>query len=429
LTKLQASAPAHSYSYTQRAIIEELGEPIEDIFDFFDKTPLASGSIAQVYRAILRGREVAVKVRHPNVYEQIKLDFTIMKAMANFLHRMPGLHWLNLPESTTQFSGTIASQTKLDVEGRHLVLFNRFFRHWKKAHFPQSIMFTDGVLVESFEHGELVSDFSKRMAKLNAKGQSMAARDIQLAHFIVTIGEDIYLKMLIEDNLMHADLHPGNILIQYTLNGSPMTPADYRRAVAAGIGEQVETDVVLVDAGMVASLTSDERSNFIGMLEATGDGNGRQAAYFISKFSNKRHYSKETIEAFQQDTEVLFAKICRGYGTNVDMGEVLRGILTLVRVHHITIDANYATLFLNVLCLDGLAKSILPSYNVLDGAMNLLKLHQLTRMIPIPGAHDVIVRTGLPWARWLKRKFDNSFLRDILHVVREQASHVKAKLL
>lgn len=43
------------------------------------------GSIAQVYRAVLDGQQVAVKVRHPNVYEQIKLDFTIMKAIASML--------------------------------------------------------------------------------------------------------------------------------------------------------------------------------------------------------------------------------------------------------------------------------------------------------------------------------------------------------
>jgi hypothetical protein len=35
-----------------------------------------------------------------------------------------------------------------------------------------------------------------------------------LGHFMVCRGEDLYLKMLVEDNLVHADLHPGNILIQ-----------------------------------------------------------------------------------------------------------------------------------------------------------------------------------------------------------------------
>lgn len=45
------------------------------MFDDFDERPIASGSIAQVYKARLDGHDVAVKVRHPNVVENIRLDF------------------------------------------------------------------------------------------------------------------------------------------------------------------------------------------------------------------------------------------------------------------------------------------------------------------------------------------------------------------
>lgn len=201
---MQSHAPEHSYSFTRAAILEEFGEPIEDIFEYFDPKPLASGSIAQVHKAILNGHDVAVKVRHPNVYENIKLDFSIMKAVAEFLDIVPGLKWLNLPESTAQFSGTIASQTKLDIEGRHLVLFNQFFRSWKTVDFPKPYMFTDGVIIESFEYGESVATFATRLAHEYERKIQTKKTDIELAHFIISTGEDLYLKMLIQDNLMHA---------------------------------------------------------------------------------------------------------------------------------------------------------------------------------------------------------------------------------
>lgn len=189
--------------------------------------------------------------------------------------------------------------------------------------------------------------------------------------------------------------------------------------------ELIETNVVLVDAGMVACLTYDERSNFIGtncqynihhicfhysiliylfmsfqtgLIEAVGEGNGEEAAEYLLKFSSKHtSYSNEMKSAFKQDVRILFLEICRGYGTNVNMGQVLRGdqynyrticifafiilivhlkcsgILNTIRKHHVAIDANYATLFLNVLCLDGLASTLLPTYNVLDGAKNFLR--------------------------------------------------------
>jgi len=69
----------------------------------------------------------------------------------------------------------------------------------------------------------------------------------------------------------------------------------------------------------------------------------------------------------------LFANVCAGYGTNVDVGEVLRGVLELVKRYSLRIDANYATLVVNVLCIEGLARRVCPTYNVLDAAKPLLQ--------------------------------------------------------
>ena len=99
------------------------------------------------------GRDVAVKVRHPDVEIQIKLDFIIMKFLASVIERLPGLGWLHLSESLTQFSHTIAAQTRLDIEGKHLEIFNENYRTWDDVFFPSPLILTDSVLVESFEQG------------------------------------------------------------------------------------------------------------------------------------------------------------------------------------------------------------------------------------------------------------------------------------
>lgn len=50
-------------------------------------------------------------------------------------------------------------------------------------------------------------------------------------------------------------------------------------------------------------------------------------------------------------------------------------------MHKITIDANYATLVMNALCLDSLAASLVPSYNVLDGSKQLLEFHYHSKSV------------------------------------------------
>lgn len=65
LEELQASAPKHSWSFSEKVMESTLGLPADalmDVFDSFDREPLASGSVAQVYKANLGGQLVAVKV-------------------------------------------------------------------------------------------------------------------------------------------------------------------------------------------------------------------------------------------------------------------------------------------------------------------------------------------------------------------------------
>lgn len=190
LAELQASAPEHSLAFTRQAIERELGLPLERVFESFSERPIASGSIAQVYRARLNGQDVAVKVRaafpvvahspfqsisprshtshqpltfnqhlchlllptpllfqvrHPHVREHIEMDFVLMKALARWIEALPGFGWLTLSDSMAQFSVTIASQVALDAEGKHLYVFNRNFRSMPDVRFPKTVFFT-GIL-------------------------------------------------------------------------------------------------------------------------------------------------------------------------------------------------------------------------------------------------------------------------------------------
>jgi aarF domain-containing kinase len=151
LSHLHSNAPQHSLQFTRRQVKAEFGDSIENIFEYFEQKPVASGSIAQVYRAVLNGQKVAVKVRHPGVEEQISVDFTIMKGLASFLESFPSLAWINLSESLGQFSHTLAAQTDLSVEGKHLYLFNKYFKSWPTVGFPKPIVISNSILVETWE--------------------------------------------------------------------------------------------------------------------------------------------------------------------------------------------------------------------------------------------------------------------------------------
>src|SRR3989344_1294166 len=86
LEKLQASVPPFPYSEAKSIIEKELGKGLEHLFLDFEKAPIASASISQVYRAALKtGEKVAVKVQRPNVRQIMETDIEIMMYIAKLL--------------------------------------------------------------------------------------------------------------------------------------------------------------------------------------------------------------------------------------------------------------------------------------------------------------------------------------------------------
>jgi len=416
LSELHADAPAHSWRITQDTVEEALCIPkgsLLNVFESFEREPVASGSIAQVHRAIIKpiddgdegeGSLVAVKVRHPKVASLIDMDFRIMAILANIIDRIPGFGWLRIKSSIEQFSHTMAAQAHLNVEGHHLEVLNYNFRNWDRVDFPKPVFACPMLIIETFEEGKICSTIIDQYDNL-ASSVGLTAGEVipvPLAKFIVTTGLGLYLKMLIVDNVMHADLHPGNIMVQVELFdkgdaiSSLLHPTDgtgrkhAMKMAKAEVKHGFYGHITLVDAGMVAQLEEEESLNFIGLMSSLGAGDGRSAANAVLKFSDDEDVlTEEEKELFVQDMISYFDESCRGYGTDVDVGEVLRGILGLIKKHHVRVDANYATLVVNALCIEGLAKRVCPSYNVLDAAKPLLSSY---RSLPFYKSKSSLVR-------------------------------------
>mmetsp|Transcript_27691 Transcript_27691/g.54073 ORF Transcript_27691/g.54073 Transcript_27691/m.54073 type:complete len:748 (-) Transcript_27691:510-2753(-) len=426
MQSLHDAVPPHAWHYTEDSLkrmynVEDIGE----VFEEFVQKPIGSGSIAQVYRAKIKGVGpsdsadgwVAVKVRHPGVERQLLTDFALLKGLGDVLHSVPQLQWLGLKESLKQFEHTLGVQVRLDFEAANLDLFNANFRACPQVTtiFPSPRSncpsgrkhVSDDVLVESFESGHSVSSYcaaaaaqalvtasrASRQALTNHGNVDLvrrvssrlkeAAEDVQLAvanavddekyrvlearetvqplnmacaRHVVQTGKETYLQMLLVDNFIHADMHPGNIIVR-------MTPGAYLPTL------------VLIDAGMVDVMGPIEQDNFIGLFKAMGSGNGEVAAGYLLKFSKSQ--DDADAEGFTRHIKQLFNQKCRGFGTDVDVGEVLQGILDALRRYKVRVDGNYATSVVNLLCVEGVAAALDPSYNLLDESETLLYAHTM----------------------------------------------------
>src|SRR5688500_11886531 len=86
LARLQDDVEPFSFEDIERIVTDELGVRISNAFQVFDHEPLASASLGQVHRAVLRnGRAVAVKVQRPGVREKVADDMDVIEELASFL--------------------------------------------------------------------------------------------------------------------------------------------------------------------------------------------------------------------------------------------------------------------------------------------------------------------------------------------------------
>lgn len=354
LAKLHSAAPAHGFAYSKAAIEKAFGRQLSEIFESFEENPVASGSIAQIHRATLKhqhpGKHVAVKVRHPNVGESIKRDFLLINLVAKASDMVPGLSWLRLDESVRQFAVFMMSQVDLSREAAHLSRFIYNFRRWRHVSFPKPLypFVHPSVLVETFENGESVSRFMEEI-----EGNARMKKD--LAH----IGTYAFLKMLLEDNFIHADMHPGNILVR--LNENKLARRRFFRA---------KPHIVFLDVGMTAELTRSDRDNLQQFFKAVATRDGHTAAKCTLQLS--KNQSCPNPVAFTEELDKTFTFWGTPEGDVFHPVECMHELLDTVRRHKVNIDGNICTVMVTILVLEGWQRKLDPGFDIMQTLKTLL---------------------------------------------------------
>jgi aarF domain-containing kinase len=165
--------------------------------------------------------------------------------------------------------------------------------------------------------------------------------------------------MILRDNFVHTDLHPGNIMVRPTVRGD-------------------DIQLVLLDYGLAEQLTPEVRRHFVGFLNCICAGDGTAAARHLLSWSSGSQECQDP-DALRAGLEAFFAQHCRADGDEgINLDRVLKGILGLCRTYGVSIDSQYAALVTGTCVIVGLAAALDPHLNVADASAACLYAHALT---------------------------------------------------
>ncbi|MEY3768898.1 MAG: hypothetical protein RLZZ11_1968, partial [Cyanobacteriota bacterium] len=203
LTKLQDNLPAFPHSIALKTIEEELGAPVDQLFEDFPDYPVAAASLGQVYRAKpVGGSWVAVKVQRPNLTRQLRRDMVLIRLLGVMAAPLLPLNLgFGLGDIIDEFGRSLFEEIDYRREADNAERFGRLFASNPAVIVPRvdRSLSAQRVLTTTWING----------TKLQQR-QELEAQRLDPASLIRT-GVISGLQQLLEFGYFHADPHPGNL--------------------------------------------------------------------------------------------------------------------------------------------------------------------------------------------------------------------------
>lgn len=356
-------------SATVRAILEEeLGAPAEVRFAHFELEPLASASLGQVHRAILRrpsaderdagaatgeefDRQVVVKVQRPGIRESIHQDFEILEQIARALDRNTDIaRRVALPEIVDEMRSAMNRELDYRIEARSLDRLGEILEDYPLIEVPRPLFShsTGRVLTMTWVDGVKVTEIDP--------GRQASVDGSALADELF----GAYLEQVLVHGFFHADPHPGNLLV--TTDGR----------------------LALIDLGMTGELTRERRSQLIKLLTAIADGRAGEAAEVCVEIGEREpHFDRRR---FDRGVETLVGQADHASLDELRFGELMVSMVRLAAETGLRTAPELSILAKTLLQLDQAALALDPRFEPIPAlrrhAQRIVGRHLLSGFSP-----------------------------------------------
>ena len=348
LEKLQDSVPSFSYNIVKQQIRKELGKDINEIFSSFEKKPIASASISQVHKAILKdGKKVAVKLQRLNEKKIMETAIRIRFYLAKLLEsRIPKIRKFSPVKVIEEFSKWTEKELDFKREAMNAKLFAKNFSGSGTVKIPE-------VYVDLTTSNLLTMEFIDGIELHNIK--EIKRKKINLIP-LLNNGFDAVLTQVFVHGFFHADPHPGNILITK------------------------DKKIAFVDFGIVGYFDEELKAKSIDLFYGVISNNPEA---IVTTLADLGGAEIENMEEMKYEIGELLEPLQSSDIANVKVSRILEEILDLALKHGINIPMPFVLFGKTIITLEGIALEYDPKFNIVESSRPFIEKLMSQRYNPI----------------------------------------------
>jgi ubiquinone biosynthesis protein len=326
-----------------------------EIFDNFDTKPIASGSIAQVYKGVLEGKPVAVKILRPNLIDIINIDLSILDDFKPVMKKVLRVgRNFDIDAFLLEIREMLTREVDLRIEAVSMRRFEDNFKNVKNVAVPK--IFPDycsvNVLTMEFIQGIQIKDLI-----------SMSVSQSKKSEYTRTITRS-YLKQVYIDGFYHADPHGGNMIVRE------------------------DDSIAFIDFGAVGSIVDELKKNILEFYYAINNNDVEGATQSFLKIGDADARDVD-IRRLRKDMDTLVAN--QNYGLE---GRQSDNYAKLGLKYDIKLPGEFSTLQRAILLIEGVCLELDPKYNIKSIAIPVLMDAYKKLNVPKGAALQIEFNTG-----------------------------------
>ena len=344
LAKLQDQVAPFSNAQALSLIKEAYGEEnISHFFSRIDEDPLASASIAQVHAGqLIDGSEVILKLVRPNIENTIKHDVGLLYTIAGLAERF----WsegkrLRPTAVVAELEKNLLDELDMLREASSASQLKRNFEDTDILYIPDInwSLTKSKLLVQERVYGIPIGDID-----------ALKAKNVNLAR-LAEIGVEIFFTQIFKHSFFHADMHPGNIMVDATDPDNPK--------------------YIAIDFGIMGTLAPDDQRYLADNFLAFFNHDYRRVAelHIQSGWVPAGTRLDEFEAAIRSVCEPIFAKPLK----EISFGQLLLRLFQTARRFNMEVQPQLVLLQKTLLNIEGLGRQLYPDLDLWQTAKPILE--------------------------------------------------------